>query len=46
MKHMVTDMEGHNEHVMFSNTILGNYFLESYNGDTILETLSVTESNK
>ena len=28
MKHNVTQLEGNNEHVNFSSSILGNYFLE------------------
>jgi len=33
MKHIVTDMEDHNEHVMFTLSILENYCFKSYFGD-------------
>jgi len=33
MKHTVTDLEAVNELVMFTNSVLGNYFLDSFFGD-------------
>jgi len=39
MKHTVTDLEAQNELVMFTNSILGNYFFEVY-----FEEMSLAES--
>lgn len=33
MKHMVTELEAPNEPILFINSILGNYFLDTFFGD-------------
>ena len=37
MKHTVTKLEAHNEHIMFINTILGNYCFDTFFRDFPVE---------
>ena len=45
MKHMVTDLEGTNELMMFTNSILGNYFLDAHFGEVPPEISPFKEIN-
>ena len=46
MKHMVTDLNDPNELVMFSNSILGNFYFETFFWELEVETSPYTNSNK
>ena len=45
MKHTVTDLNDLNEPVMFSNSILGNFFFETFFGELEVETSQCMDSN-
>jgi hypothetical protein len=46
MKHTLTDLNDLNELVMFSNSILGNFFFETFFGDLEVETSQCTDSSE
>ena len=46
MKHIVTNLNDTNEPMMFSHSILGNFFLETFFGDLEAETSTCTDSNE
>ena len=41
-KHTMTDIDGDNEPIMFSNSILGNYYVDSFFGNFTAKTSSFT----
>jgi len=45
MKHMVTNLEAPNEPVMFTNSILGNYFIDVNFGEVSFEKSPFLEIN-
>jgi len=45
MKHMVIDLEAPNEPVMFTNSILGNYFADAKFGEVTQEKSPFVETN-
>ena len=46
MKHTVIDLNDPNEPVMFSNSILGNFWFETFFGELEAETSQCTDSNE
>ena len=44
MKHTVTNLNDTNEPVMFSHSILGNFFFETFFGELELETSTCVDS--
>ena len=46
MKHTVTELNDPNELVMFSNSILGNFYFETFFGELKAETSKYTDSNE
>ena len=43
MKHTVTDLDDSNEPVLFTDTIMGNYMVDSFFGNLEAETSSVQD---
>ena len=41
MKHTITELEAPNEPIMFINTILGNYYFDTFFGDFSVDESSV-----
>ena len=46
MKHIVTDLNDPNESIMFSNSILKNFFFDTFFGELHVELSPFAESNK
>ena len=46
MKHTVTDLNDTNEPVMFSHSILSNFFFETFFGELEAETATYADSNE
>ena len=46
MKHIITDLDKSNELVVFINSILGKYYLDTYFGDFIVNLSPHAETNK
>ena len=46
MKHTVTELDDSNEPVLFTNTIVGNYMVDSFFGNLEAETSSVQDSEQ
>ena len=46
MKHTITELDDSNESVLFTDTIMGNYMVDSFFGDLEAETSSVQNSGQ
>ena len=46
MKHTITELDDSNESVLFTDTIMGNYMVDSFFGDLEAETSSVQDSGQ
>ena len=46
MKHTITELDDSNKPVLFSDTIMGNYMVDSFFGNLEAETSSVQDSKQ